>query len=105
MKKKIAEWRKVFTHIIIDTPPVLACSDSLVLSAEADAVLLNSFAGHTPKAALLRARDLLLNVNAKIAGVVLNGVDLGSPEFSWYGYYAEKYGQEPESKSRELGPN
>lgn len=105
MKKKIAEWRKIFTHIIIDTPPVLACSDSLVLSAEADAVLLNSLAGHTPKAALLRARDLLLNVNAKIAGVVLNGVDLGSPEFSWYGYYAEKYGQEPENESRTLGPN
>lgn len=105
MKKKIAEWRKVFTHIIIDTAPVLACSDSLVLSAEADAVLLNSLAGHTPKAALLRARDLLLNVNAKIAGVVVNGVDLGSPEFSWYGYYAEKYGQKPENESQKLGPN
>jgi capsular exopolysaccharide synthesis family protein len=89
---KIADWRNVFSHIIIDTPPVLGCSDALVLSGEVDSVLLNTLAGQTPKAALLRARDLLMNVNAKIAGIVVNGVDLRSPEFSWYGYYGEKYG-------------
>lgn len=89
-KSKVADWRKWFTHIIIDTPPVLACSDALVLSADVDCVLLNTLAGHTPKTALLRARDLLMNVNAKIVGVVVNGVDLA--EFSWYGYYGDKYG-------------
>ncbi len=87
VRQKISEWRKAFTYIVIDTPPVLACSDSLVLSADADCVLLTAVSGRTPKSALLRARDLLLGVNAKIGGVVVNGVDLGSAEFSYYGYY------------------
>ena len=87
MKKKIAEWRKVFAHIVIDTPPVLAASDCLILSSEADSVLLTMLASHTPRSALLRARDMLQQVNAKIAGVVVNGVDMNSSDFSPYGYY------------------
>lgn len=105
MKKKVANWRKVFTHIVIDTPPVLACSDSLVLSAEVDSIVLNTLAGHTPKAALLRARDLLMNVNARIVGVVVNGVELGSSELSWYSYYSEKYGNTSARGSRKSEPN
>jgi polysaccharide biosynthesis transport protein len=87
MKKKIAEWRKVFTYIVIDTPPVLAASDCLILSSEADSVLLTMLAGQTPRSALLRARDMLQKVNAKLAGVVVNGVDMSSSDFSPYGYY------------------
>jgi capsular exopolysaccharide synthesis family protein len=88
---KIVAWRTMFTHIIIDTPPVLACSDSVVLSREVDSVVLTTLAGYTPKSALLRARDLLLTVNANIIGIVLNGLELGSPEYFWYSYYAENY--------------
>ncbi len=88
IRRKIAEWRQLFTHIVIDTPPVLSSSDCLVLSADADSVLLTMMADQTPKAALLRARDLLLSANAKLAGIVVNGVDLNSPDFTYYGYYA-----------------
>lgn len=87
MKRKITEWRKVFAHIVIDTPPVLAASDCLILSSEADCVVLTMLASHTPRSALLRARDLLQKVNAKIAGVVVNGVDMSCSDFSPYGYY------------------
>ena len=92
MKKKMAEWRKVFTHIVIDTPPVLSSSDGLILSAEADAVLLTILANQTPKAALLRAHDILSGVNARVSGVVVNGVDFTSG-FSTYGEY--NYGVQP----------
>jgi len=105
VKKKVADWRKVFTHIVIDTAPVLACSDSLVLSAAVDSVLLITLAGYTPKAALLRARDLLMNVNAKMVGIVVNGVELGSPEFSCYRYYAQNYGHKPKKGFPNSGPD
>jgi succinoglycan biosynthesis transport protein ExoP len=99
MKKKLAEWRKVFTHVVIDTPPVLASSDPLVLSAEVDSVLLTVLASHTPKPALLRARDLLISVNAKLAGVVVNGMDIHSMEYSGYHYYA--YGARSKNLEKE----
>lgn len=105
MKEKIETWRKLFTHIIIDTPPVLACSDSVVLSTEVDSVLLTTLAGYTLKGALLRARDLLLNVNANIVGVVVNGLELGSPEHFWYGYHAEYYGRSGDPRSQRSRAN
>ncbi|MGB8065777.1 MAG: polysaccharide biosynthesis tyrosine autokinase [Candidatus Sulfotelmatobacter sp.] len=105
MKKKIETWRKLFTHIIIDTPPVLACSDSVVLSTEVDSVLLATLAGYTLKDALLRARDLLLNVNANIVGVVVNGLELGSSEYFWYSYYAENYGRRGDHRSQRSRAN
>ena len=96
MKKKIAEWRRVFTHIVIDTPPLLISSDSLVLSAEADFVVLTIRANVTPKQAVVRARHMLTSVKAKLAGVVVNGVDLNSTEFASYGYYS--YGKYPQGQ-------
>ena len=45
----------------------------------ADAVVLVIRSGQTTKQALRRARDLLLQVNARVAGVLLNAVDLTLP--------------------------
>jgi capsular exopolysaccharide synthesis family protein len=87
MKRKLEAWRKVFTHIVIDTPPVLASSDSLVLSPIVDSVLLSILADHTPRSALLRARNLLVGVNARLTGVVINGVDINSRDFCAYRHY------------------
>ena len=47
--------------------------------------------GQTTKESLRRARDLLVQVNAKVMGVVVNAVDLRSPDLSYY-YYGSKYG-------------
>ncbi len=89
-KQKVSEWRQAFSHIIIDTPPVLAYSDALALAALADSVVLTVFAGQTPKPAFLRARNLLLGVNAKLTGIIVNGVDLESSHYGSYGYRGYK---------------
>jgi Mrp family chromosome partitioning ATPase len=64
MKDHIARWRDEFDHIIIDTPPCLSVTDAVLLSPEADRVILVARSGKTTKAALRRACDLLLQVNA-----------------------------------------
>ena len=61
--------------MVIDTPPVATVTDAVVLAARADAVLLVAMASSTTRQALRRTRDLLLRANARIAGVVVNGVD------------------------------
>src|SRR5690348_274631 len=84
----LKSWRDQFDHIIIDTPPILAMTDAVRMSVEADSVVLVARAGHTAKKEFLRAQDLLLKVNASLTGFVLNGADLGSSDFRYYyGYY------------------
>jgi capsular exopolysaccharide synthesis family protein len=88
MKDHITRWRDEFDHIIIDTPPCLSVTDAVVLSPEADRVILVARAGKTTKPAFRRACDLLLHVNARVMGIVLNALDLHSGG----GYYYYTYG-------------
>jgi polysaccharide biosynthesis transport protein len=83
MKDQIARWRDEFDHVIIDTPPCLSVTDAVVLSPEVDRVILVARSGKTTKPSLRRACDLLLQVNARVMGIVLNALDLRSG----YGYY------------------
>ena len=48
--------------------------------------------GQTTKQALRRAREILMQVNAHVAGVLLNAVDLTSPDYYYYYEYQGKYG-------------
>ncbi len=92
MKKLLAEVKDKFDHIVIDTPPALSVTDAVVLSPSMDAVILVIRSGQTTKQALRRARDLLMQVNARVTGVLLNAVDLRSPEYYYYYEYRGKYG-------------
>ncbi|MFZ0796954.1 MAG: polysaccharide biosynthesis tyrosine autokinase, partial [Terriglobales bacterium] len=93
MRDLIAELREMYDHIVIDTPPTLSVTDAVVLSPRADATILVIRSGHTTKQALRRARDILTQVNAHVAGVLLNAVDLTSPDYYYYYEYQGKYSQ------------
>jgi capsular exopolysaccharide synthesis family protein len=86
MKDCIARWRNEFDHIIIDTPPCLSVTDAVVLSPEADRIILVARAGKTTKAALRRACGVLLHVNARVMGIVLNALDLRADNSYYYTY-------------------
>ncbi len=87
MKRLIAECRGLYTHIVLDSPPLLSITDSVVLAHDADAVVLVVRQGKANKHAVRRARDLLLRAGTRITGTVLNAVDLNSPEYyAYYGY-------------------
>ncbi|MGB6675161.1 MAG: polysaccharide biosynthesis tyrosine autokinase [Terriglobales bacterium] len=92
MKNVLAELRKQYDHIVIDSPPTLSVTDAVVMSTDADAVVLVIRSGHTTKPALRRARDILLQVNARVCGVLVNAVDLSSPDYYYHYEYQGKYG-------------
>ncbi len=87
MKRLLVQWREMFDHVIIDSLPVLAFTDAVRLSVEADAVLLVIRSSKTSKAALRRASVLLAQVKANVLGVVVNALDLKSSD-RYYGYYS-----------------
>jgi polysaccharide biosynthesis transport protein len=91
MREVLDQLRNQYDHIVVDTPPALSVTDAVVLSPRADAIVLVIRSGHTTKQALRRSRDLLMQVNAKVAGVLLNAVDLSSPDYYYYYEYQGKY--------------
>jgi len=86
-KDLVDRWREQFDHIIIDTPPVLAMTDAVRMSVEADSVILVIHAGRVAKKEFLRAQELLLRVNARLTGFVLNGAELDSSDFQYFYSY------------------
>ena len=91
MREQLMRWRVEYDHIVIDTPPVLSVTDAVLLSVEADAVVLVIRASSTTKEALRRSRDLLLQVNSRLMGVIVNAVDASSPDSYSY-YFGSKHG-------------
>jgi capsular exopolysaccharide synthesis family protein len=88
MHDLLVKCRGIYTHVVLDSPPLLSVTDSVVLAREADAVVMIVRHGKSSKHALRRGRDLLLRSGSRVTGIVLNAVDLSSPEYyAYYGYY------------------
>jgi len=76
--------------ILFDSAPVLAVSDNLLLASLVDGVILVVRAGHTQRRDLIRAKQRLEGVGARLLGVVLNQVS-PSETRRYYTRYASYY--------------
>ncbi len=83
--------RLYFKTIIVDAPPVIPVTDTLLLSGEVDAILFVVLAGKTPKRVALRALELLQESRGKILGTVINNMKSVLPYYYDYKYYNYKY--------------
>jgi polysaccharide biosynthesis transport protein len=93
MRDAVVELRRRFKFIVIDSPPIMAATDAVILSSLTDGVLLVVRSGETPKEAFTRTRDLLAGVKSRLLGVVLNAVDSSAPDYYYsYRYYPYAYG-------------
>jgi succinoglycan biosynthesis transport protein ExoP len=63
---------KEFDLVVLDSPPLLGCAETLELAAAADVAVLAVRSGQTPMKALGGAVETLRRVNVPIAGIVLN---------------------------------
>ena len=78
-----------FAHIVIDTPPMLGVSDSLVLAPRVDGVILVLRHGHADRNAAQRAVQMLGSVRARVLGVVLNHADVRTTTAGYQYYHQE----------------
>jgi Mrp family chromosome partitioning ATPase len=78
--------KQQFEFVIVDSPPVIPFSDARSLGTNADAVILVGRYGLTTRRALTRSTQLLRDMNAPVLGVVLNDIDLNSPDYHYYNY-------------------
>ena len=90
MRKVVQAFGTTFDHILIDTPPIASFTDGVLLASMSDGVILVIHANECSRKVVQRSRQALLDVGAKVLGVVLNRVNLRSPDY-YYGshYYAD----------------
>lgn len=91
----LQELKGRYTKIIIDTPPVQAVSDALMIARLADAVVMVVKADHSRSGLIQNSLAKLIQSHAKLYGVVLNDLDVKKAEryygsYGYYQYYAEK---------------
>ncbi len=89
-----------YAFIIFDSPPVIGFSDSLILSASMDGVIMVARTGRTTREALHQTRKSLENINSRIFGVVLNAMKQTDLKYSSY-YYSDYYGDDENSEGRQ----
>ncbi|MBC6983543.1 GNVR domain-containing protein [Caulobacter sp. 17J80-11] len=92
MQKLLAELRHRFDLVLLDTPPILAVSDTRVLATRADAVLYLLRWAKTPEMAAKNALEQLAASGAFVPGVALTQVDLREQARTGYGDAAYYYG-------------
>jgi Mrp family chromosome partitioning ATPase len=80
----LEEARLWYRFIVIDTPPVLAASESLVVAKNADGTLLCAMRDFSRENHVRLAHTKLVTTGADMIGTVLNGVPVRS--------YASRYG-------------
>jgi polysaccharide biosynthesis transport protein len=85
MKAVLEHTREIADVVLIDTPPVLAVSDCLPLTRQVDGVILVARFGATHRRSLVRTKQTLERVGARLVGAVINGL---SPRETRR-YYAE----------------
>lgn len=97
----IDKLKENFDFIVIDSPPVIAVTDSIIISRLVDSVVLIINSDKTPKEMAIRARDKLLSVNSPLQGAVLNFAD--TSKNSYYQYYYYRYDYYPEKVQTDNG--
>jgi len=86
----IREVRGEYDRVIIDAPPMLGVSDSLILLSNVDSVLFVVRYAVTPRLSAHRAAKLIRESGIRSVGVVMNGVNMKSAANY---YYYRQYGQ------------
>ncbi|HEV7573242.1 MAG TPA: polysaccharide biosynthesis tyrosine autokinase [Thermoanaerobaculia bacterium] len=107
MKHLIHELRTKFAFVIFDSPPVMAVTDSIVLAANADGVVLCVHGGQTPRDIVQRAAERLRQSNIPVLGALLNNLDLQQYGYSfkksYYDYYDEDGSSSKEPSKQRVG--
>ena len=91
LKRALTRLKDQYDYVIIDSPPVLAVTDAVVLSQRVDGVLLVTLAGKTRRGQLEQTTEQLNGANSHIIGTVLNQVSGRSDGHYSYYYYRHSY--------------
>ncbi|WP_027358841.1 GumC family protein [Desulforegula conservatrix] len=95
-RKLLTFMAQKYDYVIIDSPPLLAVSDTLIISKEVEGTIVIARSGKTKYEALIKGVKRFADINAKLLGIVVNCVDIKIHKYDYYasGYYYYGSGNE-----------
>ena len=91
--KLVTEAREQFDRVIIDSAPVLAVSDTLIMTPHVQSICLVIRAASTPRNAIRRALALLTTAGTQPVGIILNRLPRQRGAGYYYYYASHGYGE------------
>lgn len=91
MRATLERLGREYDILILDTPPIHAAADALILGSQADGVILVLRAGHTDRQVAQDAVQRLSSLGVRVVGAVLNDPDHKVPQYGGYYYYYDYY--------------
>jgi capsular exopolysaccharide synthesis family protein len=102
MRSIIGAAHDLFDMVIMDTPPLAAVSDALVVGSDIDGVLIVASAKKTDRRLVAQSVEQVRAAGLRIVGTVLNRTSSRGKGYGYgYGYaYKQGYGPEPVAKPK-----
>ena len=97
-QKLMKELRKHYDVILLDCPPVLGLSDTMIMTKYSDANLIVVSSRKTKVESLDKAKKVFEQAKANITGVIINRASV--KDNSYYSYYSNEYYGESSKKSK-----
>jgi len=107
MKELVQELKEAFDVVIFDSPPCIAVTDAVVLSAHLDGVILIIKQDSTTKDAAREAKRRLTEVGDNLVGCIMNNIDMDKDSYGYryYYYYYHYYNEDEEPEGHRRGSN
>jgi capsular exopolysaccharide synthesis family protein len=86
----LAQLKRHYRWVLVDSPPVAAVTDALLLAQCADATVLVVQQNKVDRAMVKRALGALRKVTPNVVGAVLNAVDVKTKGYYGYQYYGSR---------------
>jgi capsular exopolysaccharide synthesis family protein len=101
-----AQLKRHYRWVLVDSPPVAAVTDALLLAQVADATVLVVQQNKVDRAMVKRALAALRKVTPNIIGAVLNAVDVKTKGYYGYSHYGSRseHGEEDPSRVASNAP-
>ncbi len=100
MTELLDELKTRYDKILIDSPPITAVTDSLLLARMSDGVVLIIKTGLTARQMVKNALEQIESVKAKVLGAVLNAIKADKDSYYYYQYYYYYYGEDGARKKK-----
>jgi capsular exopolysaccharide synthesis family protein len=92
MRELVRELKSLYDFVLFDAPPIIGVSDASLLVRQMDGVLLVIQHRKYPRSVSMRAKAMVENAGGKLAGVVLNRINV-TRDYSYYYHYSSYYYQ------------
>jgi len=96
----LAQLKRHYRWVLVDSPPVAAVTDALLLAQCADATVLVVQQNKVDRAMVKRALGALRKVTPNVVGAVLNAVDVKTKGYYGYQYYGSRKGRPEKGADR-----